>query len=478
MAGNNRDLSVQFKGDASDLTRAAGESEKALGNVGEAASGHGGLFSKLTPVIDPISLITQGFGFMSSAIEDAAKIAIDSNKSIESMKGVLEKVTGATDAEVTAADNWITKLSSQVGIIDDDLRPAFDRLIGATSNVQTSQELLKLALDYSAGSGKDFNSVVDAFVKANEGHLTALGRLGIKTTDTAGNTRSLRDVVDELHTKYDGLAEKVADKDPLNKMSVAWHDIQEQLGQFVLPVLDELLKAMIGKDGNGGILGAIQSLVAFIKKEWPWVKDNLSKPFDDLTKSLQNLNGTIDGSVGKDGSGGKFGNLTSGSNIVHGSVHVLASIVDVLSDALKGANGWLLSVHATWESFYSYMVGPIVNMIRQVADAFEKAWGGLSKFFSGITDGISKAWLDMLRTLARLYNDTIGKLPGTPDIPTNFAAAPSPAPSPSTNAAGTGTGSVINVNLPSGTDGHAIVSTLRTYGVRVGGLDLAVNATR
>ena len=60
-------------------------------------------------------------------------------------------------------DKFIDTLSNQVGIVDDDLRPAMGQLVRATGDTAKSQKLLRLALDASAVSGKPLNTVARAF---------------------------------------------------------------------------------------------------------------------------------------------------------------------------------------------------------------------------------------------------------------------------------------------------------------------------
>jgi len=139
VVANNRDLTVQFKGDATGIKHASEESSTALKNVGEAASGHGGLLSKLTPVFDPISLVTQGLGMLVDVGKEFVQTAIDSNKAAAALDGVLRNVTHSTNNQVDAQEKWLEGLSTQVGIIDDQLRPAYARLVSATLDTGTAQ---------------------------------------------------------------------------------------------------------------------------------------------------------------------------------------------------------------------------------------------------------------------------------------------------------------------------------------------------
>lgn len=73
---------------------------------------------------------------------------------------------------------FIDDLQRATGVLDDNLRPAFSSLLLATKDYAKSQELLGLALDISAGTGKDLQAVSQALSKAYLGNYASLTRLG------------------------------------------------------------------------------------------------------------------------------------------------------------------------------------------------------------------------------------------------------------------------------------------------------------
>jgi hypothetical protein len=57
----------------------------------------------------------------------------------------LENTTKATAAQIAEVEKYITKTSLAVGVTDDQLRPAFSRLVRSTKDVEEAQKLLSLA---------------------------------------------------------------------------------------------------------------------------------------------------------------------------------------------------------------------------------------------------------------------------------------------------------------------------------------------
>ena len=73
---------------------------------------------------------------------------------------------------------YIDDLQRATGVSEDQLRPAFQRLVLVLGDVGKAQKALSLAMDISAGTGKDLSAVSMALSKGYSGQMTALSRLG------------------------------------------------------------------------------------------------------------------------------------------------------------------------------------------------------------------------------------------------------------------------------------------------------------
>lgn len=62
--------------------------------------------------------------------------------------------------ETPSIERFISDLSKMSGVTDDQLRPSMQKLLQTTGSVAKSTELLTQALDISAGSGVDYETVV------------------------------------------------------------------------------------------------------------------------------------------------------------------------------------------------------------------------------------------------------------------------------------------------------------------------------
>lgn len=185
-----------------------------------------------------------GINAIGDGLMDAAKSADEDAKSMRTLNKVLENSWKATDKQTDAVDKFIQKTSVQVGILDDQLRPAFAKIATTTKDPTLAMERFTIALDVAAGTGKDLNVVSLAMAKFFGGQTTALDKLvpGIKN---AG------DKVAFLTEKYKGAAQ--AGAGAFDKINVAMDNIKEQLGAYLLPYAEKFATWLSSPEAQAGI---------------------------------------------------------------------------------------------------------------------------------------------------------------------------------------------------------------------------------
>ena len=153
-----------------------------------------------------------GLAFGTAAVLNYAKTSIkaaaDDQKAQKQLALALENVGLARD--VASTEQYISRLQSEFGILDDLLRPAYQRLAVATQNSAESQRLLNLALDISASTGKDVNAVTTALSRAYLGNNTALTRLGVGLSKADLKTKSFEEITTQLADTFEGSAKAAA----------------------------------------------------------------------------------------------------------------------------------------------------------------------------------------------------------------------------------------------------------------------------
>jgi hypothetical protein len=126
------------------------------------------------------ALATLAVGGMAVAFGvNAVKAYAEDEKGQRRLAIALKNTTGASKKQVAQVEKFISKTSLAKGVIDDKLRPAFQKLVSSTKDITKAQKLMNLALDISAATGKDVNVVSLALSKAYLGSNGSLGRLGL-----------------------------------------------------------------------------------------------------------------------------------------------------------------------------------------------------------------------------------------------------------------------------------------------------------
>ena len=146
--------------------------------------------------------------------------------------------TGNTSAYV---NEMISNLEKQTGVLDDQLRPAMDRLLRATGSVSKATTLLGLALDISAGTGKDLTIVSQGLQKAFLGNNASLGRLGVGLSKAELASSSFEEIQVRLAELFAGQATSAAESyaGQLNKLTIAGNNAKEVIGKGIVQALTE-----------------------------------------------------------------------------------------------------------------------------------------------------------------------------------------------------------------------------------------------
>jgi len=191
-----------------------------------------GAFDNIGKTIGKIGGLIAG-AFSVSALVEFTKAAAEDAKSAALLAEQLRNTVGANEEMIASVEESIKQMQLSAAVADDVLRPAFGQLVRATGDVGQAQRLMQIALDVSAGTGRNLNTVTLALTKAYQGNEGALSRLGIKAQEGA-------DVFGMLEEQFAGAAETAARNDPFQRLTIIFGELQEQIGQIFLPYLNEI----------------------------------------------------------------------------------------------------------------------------------------------------------------------------------------------------------------------------------------------
>lgn len=288
-------VKITFDADFDDLKR----------GIGGASNEVSGFSDKITKFgkIAGAAFLAAGV----AAVAYAGKLAIDGVKAaIEDeaaqlrLATALKNVTGATDAQIKATEDFILKTSLATGVADDELRPSLDRLTRATKDVEEAQKLQSLALDISAGTSKSLKVVTEALAKAQEGNLTGLGKLGLGIDKATLKTMTFEEVTAALSGTFENQASKQAETfaGKMDRLKVAFDEGKETVGSFILDAITPIVTVIVDKvipvitdfvngiGGKEGLKGKFDEFVATAKSIFIPIFEGIRSAFNKIKDAV------------------------------------------------------------------------------------------------------------------------------------------------------------------------------------------------
>ena len=141
-----------------------------------------------------------------------------------------------------AVEMYIANLQKTTGVLDDQLRPAFQQLLTVTGSLTTSQDALNTALNISAATGRSLTEVTSALSRGYAGNTTGLSRLGAGLSKTLLKTNDMNLIMGELNKKFAGqsAARLTTYAGKMDLLTAAAANAQEIIGKSLLDALTAL----------------------------------------------------------------------------------------------------------------------------------------------------------------------------------------------------------------------------------------------
>ncbi len=208
-------------------------------------------FQKLTKTSEKVGFAmkkafvpaTAALGALTAAAGASLKAAVEDAAQQEELARQIQAVTGATDEAVAANEEFIAKMELATSTSDAVLRPALGNLVRATGDVTEAQDLLGIALDISAATGKDLNTVSEALSKAYQGETSSLKRLDPSLTAVIKSGADFNEIGEKLAETFGGAASEAANtaEGRFKRMQIQIDNAQESIGYALLPILEKLI---------------------------------------------------------------------------------------------------------------------------------------------------------------------------------------------------------------------------------------------
>lgn len=394
---------ISIVGDNRDLNKAIGQSESRLSKFGKLGR---------TAALG----LAAGAGIAVVGMAKLAKGAAEDQAAAARLAKQMQNSAGATKAQVSATEDWITKQGKALGVTDDELRPALGRLVTATGDVGKAQKLASLAMDVSAGTGKSLGQVSEAIMKAQNGQVGALGRLGVATKDASGKTLSFDQVTKNMAGTFGGQATTQANtlEGKMGRLKLMLSETGESIGAKLLPAITKVATWILEK-----AVPAVSRVAGVIATRAKPLVKQLGATFRDMQPTLIKVASFL----------GKVGGVLLkvagfivtkvlppairlagflAKNLLSAAVTVIGGIVKVISK-LAAFGSSLINAGRKAVEFGRTVIAKINGIPGAIKGAAGKLLGIGQDLISGLLSGIRNKAGEIAGTIQRFVID---KIPG------------------------------------------------------------------
>jgi hypothetical protein len=337
--------------------------------------------------------------------------------------------TGATDAQIASVEKFITQTSIAAAVADDELRPAFDKLVRGTGDVTKAQDLMNLALDISAGTGKDLGAVSDALSKAFNGQLGPLKKLDPALASLIENGATTDEVFAALGDTFKGAASTSANtaSGKMKSFTIQMGEFKESIGAAVFPIVDKLLPAFksvadfVTNNTTlvvtlGAVIGGLAvAIIAVNAATTAWAAT--TKAFAAIQaafNAIMALNPIFLIGAAIVAVIAILVLLQKEFGIFDGVIRVVGDAFGAVWGAIKGVFDW---VKNNWPLILAVITGPfglaiafVVKFKDDIMGIFSLIYNGIKSAMGFVAGVITAPFKAAFNAVAGLWNSTIGKL--------------------------------------------------------------------
>lgn len=302
MAGT-RSLTVRVLGDVQDYVKklqqaeaATAKNAKSLKLAGDAHAAFG------RSVAFAATSLVGGAGIV-SALHASIDAAVKSQEVQRRSQQQLEALGISYQQHAKHIDEVIQKQSQLSALDDEDLQTSFTNLVRVTKDVNRALELNGVAADVARGKNVSLEQATAIVTKASLGQLGALKRMGVEIPPVTTAVDALKDsknkytqaelaaakaadatatrqqAVQQLQKQFAGQAEAYGKTaaGAQERLKVATENLQESIGQALLPTVEKVANGVSGWLGRTENLekvqrtvnGVVQTATKVVGALWP-----------------------------------------------------------------------------------------------------------------------------------------------------------------------------------------------------------------
>jgi len=295
MATDSRTLKLAILGEVKDLSASLNKGSSEVQSFGDKISKFGKIAGAAFLAAGAAAVAYAG-----KLAVDGVKAAIEDEAAQLRLAASLKNVTGATDAQIAATEEYILQTSLANGVTDDELRPSLDRLVRSTKDVAEAQKLQSLALDIAAATGKSLTQVSESLAKAHDGNFGSLKRLGVSIDENIIKSKDFDAATAVLASTFKDQASIQADTfdGKMRRLKVAFDEGKETVGGFILDAITPMVSLFVDKAiptiakfaGNlkENVLPILKSIWEFVSEFFTPIVEGIREAFDNVSEAVDN----------------------------------------------------------------------------------------------------------------------------------------------------------------------------------------------
>lgn len=332
----------------------------------------------------------------------SVKAAVESEKVVRGLENAAKNaaVFGDSSADIDKAtkalDDHSTKLGELIGIDDELLNQQKMHWLAVPSLAALGtagiNKLAEVTADVAAGTGKDIDTISQAFIKvagSADTAITKLKRSGIVFTkqqeatyqsllDTNKETEAQAYLIEQLGIKYAGAAKATAD--PFQRLKVTFDNLKETIGKAFLPVLEATVPKLQDFINSFVTSPEFKQFVEDLSKNFAGIMENLPSVLSNLGSFIKDILTPLESLVKPGGvlSEGLllFGSVIFGvaSTDASGNTKKFSDAMGELAGNLDRVAGFLRDMRNAWDGLPDFMK---MNMFDFIGTAFSKSTFGM-----------------------------------------------------------------------------------------------------
>lgn len=335
--------------------------------VGDSADRSGGKMAKFGKVAKLAALgLAAGVGAAAVGIFKLTQGAAEDAAGQAKLAKAMQNAAGASKQQVAATEDWITAQGKALGVADDQLRPALQKLVGATGDVGKAQKLASLAMDTSAGTGMSLEAVSKALAKAQNGQVAGLSKLGISTKDAEGKVISFREAQRRLSALHNGQAATSANtlEGKMGRLKLMLAETGETIGSKFLPVGLKLADWFL------------RSGVPAMTRFGDYLGKTLPPIFTKVRAVVSTVMGALKGDIG--------GNLNGVKEIFRNTVSIIRSLWNAFgSNILQYARSTFTNIRTVIRGAFTVIRGIFKTVSALLKGDWKGVWDGIKTILRG-----------------------------------------------------------------------------------------------